>query len=286
MTNDTSTPVLDSIKLEARLLQRERDLSRHDALDQIARARGYHDFRHARKAELSKSQPHDRQKIYITASWFDGARRGREILEIEFGYRVTDLLTHAQMRKSRSLRPFRIAAPDHIASRVAMRGPVVARSRVCHVARILQFVEATGLRPSDDGARRALPGVHLDKQLPAMDHSSIWVDPATSRCLMVDEPYASAVHKHVNKRQEWATSGNFEIVASPWAGMYYPEQGSQMWLVSHRDQGPPLAPIIQALEELPPPTSCDPWTGHSSPASPAFISPLRAAALAVSVGTQ
>jgi hypothetical protein len=174
------------------------------------------------------------------------------------------------MAINRELMHFRIAGSDHIERKQTAQSQSLARDKACAAARALTFMDATRLRPSRSHSRVHPNG--SSNGVPYGSHKSAWFDTATRRYLLIDEPYVVNT-MHEAKRLAWAQSHGFEIARSPWAGMYSPDNGSWMYLIADANRGVPLAPVLKALSELPPPITQASWDGESAPISPIFVSP-------------
>lgn len=278
MSNTTIHPsTMDGIKRLAKSIKRERSLSHLKSLDEAARQAGFHNFRHAQNTlpvggarRTAKTHP-----LFITAYWRNrgGRGKGRETLEIQLSLPWESLVTKSQLKRERTLMRFRGDAPDHLELIDDVDSQERARDMVCAAARAMQFIDATKLRPSSKPYRKFH---HAGSRLPAVDHATDWVDPTTSRMLVIDEPYDLSVERELTERARWADRHGFRIEPAGWAGLYVPGH-SVMYLISHQDDGIPLDPILKALSALPPPVVAEDWQGESSAYSPVFVTPGRQA---------
>ncbi|MGH8027869.1 MAG: DUF5623 domain-containing protein [Pseudoxanthomonas sp.] len=268
---------LDGIKRLAKSIKRERTLTHLQSLNEAARQAGFENFRHAQnnlpfagRARLKESHP-----LFVTAYWRsrDGKSKGRETLEIRLSSPWEQLVTKAQLQYHRALMRFRGDAPDHLERTDDVDAQERAREAICAAARTMQFMDATKLRPASR-AYRAFHKIH--PKLPGLDHSSDWIDPVSSRMMVMDEPYDPPVgHKQV-ERAAWAAQHGFRIEIPNWAGLYVPGH-SVVHLISHEDSGIPLNPLISILNALPAPVTATGWSGESAAHSPVFSSPGRQA---------
>lgn len=273
--------ILDGIKVRARLLKSQRNLKQHDALDQASIDAGYENFRHAQNvarrtpARIAVLSNH---RLFISMHWRSsrdrGAALGRETTWLDLPAPLESFITAAQLSNKRSTRPFKLVAPDHLESPLSAKDQSQARASVCHVARVVQFIVATGLRPANGGWARAFPGLRHNNLLPGKDHSSVWFDPVSKRYVFVDEPYGSgASWTKPDSREAWAAENDFTIAEASWAGMYNPAMGSRLFLVSHNVKGLPLQPILTALANASPALVEDQWVGESVERWSVFVSP-------------
>lgn len=264
---------LPGIKRLATELKREFGLPHSVALDKSARLAGYQNFRHARN-EIGHLEPRRRRHpIYITAYWRDleDQSEGRETLRCLLAEPLTTLL-HPREVEGRGLSGFRIDALDHLEFRDDRRHQQSARDVVCHAARTLQFIEATGLRP----LTRNLATIRRRfRDLPQRDHESVWVDPSSGVAIWVDEPYRHS-DEFLEQRESWALWNGMAFAPTKWPSMYVPGQAS-LYLhcdAAHRET---LSRVVSELDTLPDPITATKWPGESAPYMPVFVSPERAA---------
>ena len=290
MSRKDDSPALRAIKEHARFIKKSEHIPHHEALRRASQAMGMQNLQHARNHARRvgsgiERQASPRHRVFITAYWIDGSDQGRETLEMELRIPLSELVRPATFNRKATLRPFRIAGPDHVVRREPTARQHSARSTVCHVARVLRFMEATGLEPADGNWKRALKGVPVNRQLPGQDHASVWCDPASEGFLLVDEPYGHDPEEIAPKRTRWADEFGFDVIASPWPGMYNPP-GSHMFFVNSREHGVDrLSAIVDALREVAPPIVAseispldEKWPGMSAPAKPKFVTPATIAA--------
>ncbi|CAM0555446.1 hypothetical protein EHLJMEHL_00604 [Vreelandella titanicae] len=278
MSSEAIRPsTLDGIKRLAKSLKTERGIQHARALDDAAQAAGFQNFLHASKIlrvvpKPEQSRPEHR--LFLTSYWKDreSDASGRETLIIWLSVPWGDLITPSQFQNHRALVRFRAEGPDHLASEYLQPTQSGARRAVCAVARVLQFMEATKLRPSKSHSR-AFPGGRSSNAVPGRDHYSIWYDRESKRYLFVDEPYEGAVERRAQERDAWAKQHGFAIVKPGWAGMYAPNVGSRLYLIADETKGVPLQPIVTALDKLGSPIVEDVWSGMSAPMTPFFVSP-------------
>ena len=273
---------LDGIKRLAKTLKAEQVIQHVRALDEAARLAGFKNFRHASNVLGGASTPPKVQsgrrrsghRLFLTVYWKDrkGGESGRETLTCWLSVPWRDLVTPVQMKMNRELMHFSIEGPDHLARQSLMESQSQARRRICAAARVLDFMDATRLRPSKEHSR-AYPGGSSVNAPPGRDHASVWFDPAEKRYLLADEPYEAAVEDKVGARAQWAQQHGFHIRQPTWPGMYNPDGGSRLYLIADRAKGVQLDPLVAVLNSLPLPVVEDAWDGESAPLSPIFISP-------------
>ncbi|VBT33959.1 Uncharacterised protein [Burkholderia pseudomallei] len=278
MPNKAIRPsTLDGIKRLAKSLKVSRNIQHARALDEAALAAGFQNFRHASNV-LQRAPQIERLKakypIFLTAYWKNATDDEiyRETLTILMSAPWGELVTWSQLKNHRALADFRAAGPDHLARERLLRKQSDARSVVCAAARVLQFIDATKLRPSKSHSR-VFPHGESSNAIPGRDHYSTWYDHETKRYLFVDEPYEKAAESEKQQREAWALHHGFAIIKPEWAGMYAPNVGSRLYLVGDKAKGIPLQPIADALNKLPAPITEDTWDGESAPMTPFFVSP-------------
>jgi len=264
---------LSGIKRLAKTLKRERGTKHSESLNEAARQAGFENFRHAQNALPVTTSASSSHVLFITAYWRErnGLKKGRETLPIRLSAPWESLVTRRQLKCHRALMEFRGDAPDHLERIHDVNGQEHAREAVCAAARAMQFIDATKLRPSTR-AYRAFEKIH--PTLPGLDHSSSWIDPTTTKMLVIDEPYDNAVKGYLAERAEWAAKHRFAVETPGWPGLYFPNR-CPMFLLSEVRDGIPLQPIADLLNRLPMPFVASGWTGESVPYSPVFCSPGR-----------
>ena len=279
MSSENIRPsTMDGIKRLAKSFKTQRGIQHAQALDEGAKVAGFENYRHARNklkvAAQSSAKPRFRHRVYITVYWHDkrSGERGRETLTLQLTTLWSELIQPAQFQNHRAMVHFHRDGPDHLAQHELSGSQSRARSSVCAVARTLQFMDATKLKPSK-GYSRVYPDGRSSSAVPEHDHESVWYDPETKRYLYADEPYAVDAEKAIQERNAWADRHGFTIIKASWSGMYYSNGATRLYLISHAQKGIPLDPVVAALEHLPAPMNEDTWNGESAPSFPYFVSP-------------
>lgn len=243
------------------------------ALDQASIKAGFQNFRHAQNV-LKYPAKKPSFELYLSACWRDktNGTAGQEILVIQLSAPWEKLVSRVQLGHDRHLRRMRPEGPDHLSVKPLCSTQQSAKKDICGAARSFQFIDATKLRPS--GSRsRVFPGGDGEKSIPGMDHWGAWFDPESGRFLLTDEPYEPTVARREEERRKWARKYGVAVERAGWPGMYAPQLGSKLYLVSSLEHGVPVAPILSTLERLPQPVAVEEWTGQSVPYVPPFISP-------------
>lgn len=275
MSNENIHPsTLDGIKRLAKSIKAERNIKHTQALDHAAHSAGFENFKQARKMlPTYMDGQHKRYRVFLTKYWRNKelGQEGRETLWIDLDTLWSDLITPAHFKLHRALGDLRKEGPDHLANRYMGTSQSQARREICAAARTLQFIDATKLRPAR--SLRAYPGSRSINAVPGHDHSSVWYDSNSKRYLFADEPYDLAAKNQAAERAAWSLRHGFTIIESPWPGMYNPDGGTRLYLISDSKKGIPLDPIISLLDKLPPPIIEEAWDGESAPLLPIFVSP-------------
>lgn len=270
MSTPVSIPSIPRLKRRAKAISRVSGIKLIRAMDQAAQEFGCMNFGHAQNlaAASSRKEP-ERFETQFYARWNDltTGESGSETLSIKLSKPWQAILKARDLRLTRQLRTFVGRDSQTLAALHKQRSQSIARELLCSAARELTFACTTGLRPSI-GTSRAYPtirnfGFQRLIPIPAQDHVSIWFDPQTQRYLIVDEPYALEEQKAAEERKEWCDEHDYVAATPSWRGIHAPWIGAQIHLFSHRDNGIPLDPLIQALNALPAPVHVTPWKGIS-----------------------
>lgn len=136
------------------------------------------------------------------------------------------------------------------------------------------FIEATGLRPSK-AYRKAYPTkrqsfrgeVYYDRiAMPGLDHESVWLDPVSRGYVIANEPYVreSGLSTGDEERQaQWCEQHGFIRLEPSWGGMYNPEGGTQLYLLTKAGNGIDLSALIAKINQLPDDFGPEQWPGDS-----------------------
>lgn len=263
---------ISGIKQLAKRVCREDSIPLHVAQDKAARVGGFQNYTHARRtlgvAALTATPKH---VTYISILWRDRNTKaiGQEVLPVALDKPLDELLRPWHYKMASGLASMRREAADHLTDMETASSQERARSLACYAARVLQFVQATGLRPSN--ARRSYPQGRFQNQMPRSDHSSSWYDPMAKVYVRVNEPYSDGEITEAHKA--WMAHHGWDIALSPWKGMYSPDGGCCMFLSADKAKGYKLKPLLARLTAAPPPVVAAKWNGESRPNLPRFVSP-------------
>jgi hypothetical protein len=267
---------LEGIKRLAGDIKRERSIQHCAALDEAAKAAGFSNLRHAQNALATApgSQSAARKyHIYITAYWAErNGASGRETLRLRMRAPWKSLVTPRQLADCKRVRLFRALGDDHLCARETLLGQASAQTAVLRAARIMQFLNYTGLVPSR-AFRRAYPGGDsVTNRPPGEDHVTLWHDPHTDGYVIADEPYEGPGDSPLSQRKAWCSERGLEVVRPLWPGMHFPEGGTHLYLFAKR--GTVDLDRLSALLDRAPTNLCSgEWSGDSAPAKPVFITP-------------
>ncbi|MER9926692.1 hypothetical protein NKJ84_28130 [Mesorhizobium sp. M0048] len=140
-----------------------------------------------------------RNVVYISTFWEDGQTRtsGRETIRVFISKPLDELIKPSQDRYAHKLGRFRRHGSDHVVDGYRPDSASAALARACGAARVLQFMDITGLQPSKAHVE---PGAEYLARLPGRDHGSAWYDPVAKHHVGADEPYARSVTSKVAER--------------------------------------------------------------------------------------
>lgn len=251
MSTANITPTtIDGIKRLAKTIAKLDGVPHAVGLDRASIRAGYANYTNARRVLASSTTAIPPSfKIYISVWWRDPKTkaRGTEIVEVSLPKSLDEIVETRHFKNARGLWNFKRWASDLIVCQTNPQSEDGAISAACTAARTLQFMAATGLKPSKSDA---LPGGGGTGRLPGRDHCSSWFDPATKKKVTLDEPYAAAVSDRQQERADWGDRNNWQIVKSAWGGIYYPDGGSELYLLSDHKKGAALEPIEAVLSTL------------------------------------
>ncbi|NRG18654.1 DUF5623 domain-containing protein [Rhizobiales bacterium] len=275
MTKELLAPrTLEGIKRLAKNISKETGQQHSRALDSAALCSGYQNFAHARRMLSRAHEPNVEPQtfIFITGYWYDHDTKegGRETLKLRVSKPLEEIITTAQLRVAAYLSRFRRVSADHLVYRFQYISQQSARHFVCQAARALQFMDATGLKPST--SRKLNPNLHMGERLPGIDHSTVWRDPETGQIIVVDEPYGGGATWQ-QERDTWSRRHGWEIIKPSWSGIYFPDGGTEFYLLADVSKGNPLQRIATTLDKAPTPVVASRWNGESAPWDKLFSTP-------------
>lgn len=209
------------IKRLAKAISKRDSIPHSKALDTASQVSGFGNFQHAHRSvgrSSSASQPGAECGLYLhLLGRLPSRTSGRETIRVSISKPLDELIKPSQYRYAHKLGRFRRRASDHVVDGHRPDSARAALDIACGAARVLQFMDITGLQPSKAHIE---PGAEYLARLPGRDHGSAWYDPVAKHHVGADEPYAgSAASK---ERDAWARRHNWSLARPEWAGMYYP----------------------------------------------------------------
>lgn len=273
MLNQKIKPsTLGGIKRHAKQLKKTNEISHSKALDIAAKRASFMNYAHALNQLKSVNTLKSGYQLFFTVYWYDprGHKTGREVLEIELSASLLKIASKGEFRRSNYLSSFRLASKDHFVNDHVSYSQNEAIKTICKAVRELRFMEATGLKPSDD-YNAAYPNRDHNNKLPNADHSTNWYDPSTGQFILVDEPYLDPIVD--SNRATWAKKHNWYIQASKWSGMYYPGHSS-MFISTDALTGYDFKSLMTKIDNISSSLTEVDWTGISSEGHDTFFSPL------------
>ncbi|MBW9053488.1 DUF5623 domain-containing protein [Rhizobium mesosinicum] len=252
--DDIRPTTIGGIKRLAKTISKQDDVPHSVGLDRASARAGFSNYTNAlRTLQASTIVPSSPGfSTFISVHWRNPKTksRGNEIIEVSLPEPIDEIIAARQYKYASGLRCFTRWASDLINCHTSTEGANSAIALACKAARTLQFMASTGLRPSS----KSMPiRGDFGRNLPGRDHGSSWYDPIEKRYLFADEPYAAAVKDRQQERSAWSLRNRWEIAKPLWAGMYYPEGGSELYLISDGQKGLPLGPVLLALSRMPAP---------------------------------
>ncbi|MDZ4052121.1 MAG: hypothetical protein U1E24_02500 [Phenylobacterium sp.] len=236
MLDITAPSTLSGIKSYAALLKKERRIPHHKALDDAASEAGYQNWAHALNANESRRQgqsAHYCQIWIVWRDWVDTKTAGWERLWIPLQRPLVELARQERGLSATFISGFRLEGKNCLVDRSGrVHRQSTAQWYAARAARTLQFMDATGLRPSSS-RRRVYPNGSSALAIPDHDHASTWFDPKQREYIYIDEPYGDPASE---ERARWAARYERQVLKPLWGGMHNPgERGTQAVLVAKKD---------------------------------------------------
>ncbi len=247
---DVQPSSIEGIKRLAKTISKRDSIPHTKALDAASQVSGFGNFQHAHRSLSNRSTDAEpaRHVVYISTFWRDSETRtsGRETIRVSLSTPLDELIKPTQYRYAHKLGRFRRHASDHVIDEYRPDSASAALARACGAARVLQFMDVTGLRPSK--ARVEARGGY-SARLPGLDHGSVWFDPVAKHHVGADEPYSGSALSKMAERDAWARQHNWSLAKPDWAGMYFPEGGSELFLYADASKGYSLEGLLKALSK-------------------------------------
>lgn len=226
---------LSGIKSYASLLKKEQGVPHHTALDLAASAAGFENWTHA--VHVRSHQPnqavHWCQIWTVWRDWVDTKTAGWEHHWMPLKRPLVELVRNERALSAPFLSGYHLEGKNCLIDRSGyVHRQSTAQWFAARAARTLQFMEATGLRPSRS-RRRVHPQGKRELEIPDHDHATTWFDPGQRKYVYIDEPYGNPISED---RTRWAVEHGRQIIRPAWGGMHNPEKnGTQALLVAELD---------------------------------------------------
>lgn len=247
---------LDGIKRAAIKLKRASGISHSAALVQIAREAGFADYHAATIKFATPETPRRRQyPVTIHEFWSDRERgeRGNESRTFMIDKRLSELVKPQHM--SGYLGGCSLADGHAIIGYGRSDSLDQARFEICRIARTLQFMAATGLKPSRGG--RCYPKGSWDNRPPGADHVQGWYHPKTRSYVLSEEPYTGRFTSNAEKRRAWAKRHARKTARILWGGIY--GHATEFYLTGKAKGGVNVTALARRLAALAPAVTEADW---------------------------
>lgn len=273
-----SPKTVSGIKSYARDLKKSLGIDHHAALQMASVAAGYQNLDHAKAAtaKLLVKVTAPRHVTVLTGHWKDPEThtKGTECLAIALSRPLLALATHEQMKHHMLLGDSFIYDGQQLVCNALRSGQDSTRFTLCQLARTLQFMDATGLRPSSSRSR-IYPGGNVRNRPPGADHTRAWYAPDTGAFYMSDEPYQDEAHLLDQKRSQWAQQHSYAVLQAKWPGMHAPEAGSRLYLIGSNSRLSDMQAMLASIDDLSDAICCDAWAGASLPYGGLIVTPSQ-----------
>lgn len=285
MLDDLKPTTLTGIKRLATRLKRSDGLPHQDALDEAARRSGFENLRHAQNMLADTGARPAEHRLHVTTRWKRNPSGdwGTETLVVDLSLPIAELIPVRAF--AAHLEGATVPAADHLVCPNWWSNAEHARYSAARIARYLQFIDATGLWPTDafvpvyrecailppEGERRERPPM-------SMSHDSCWRDPRTGRMLIANNPYLDRSEERRDRVNAWAARAGVDVVEMDKWSLHTLENDCRLQIISHRSNGVSITEVVRALTAGPAPI--DPRTAEFiSLPEEHFTSPAERAAL-------
>lgn len=233
---------LTDLKNRASQIARAENLSRHVALDVAARRGGFQNYANAR-TQLADKVATGRETVEIRQRWRDNGLQRAGVAS----FRVSLATPLAALIRPHHLAGYlggcEVREPSVLLSDGFMRDREDTRIDFGKIARALQFMEVTGLKPSR--ARRLYPKGRWENRPPIADHDHGWFDPEARVHLLSTEPYREHA-EHSAEQKIWEQRHGWATLPVKWGSIY--GFSTSLYLLCPEYYAPTLLSKIDALE--------------------------------------
>jgi hypothetical protein len=253
---------IEGIKRLASRLGKRDGIRRGEALDAAAAQAGFPSYFQAHNQLARPPAVPQTYDAFISVYWAEArGREGQELLVVPLGKKLAELVTPRQLYTSRYFHGLKFVADDHLGRGARAKSQEEAREWACEAARLLTFLDVTGLKPSKSRAR-IYPQGKSANAVPRLDHYSRWYHRETGAYVLADEPYDAVGSSLEAERKAWAARHGWQVGRTSWAGMYRPGE-TLLYLTADGAKGFDLVAMIAALDRLPPAVVPETWSGRS-----------------------
>lgn len=191
---------ISDVKNRARQIARDEGVARHSALDVASTRAGFQNFAHARRL-LPEDAAEQRFIVELVQRW-------RNTSEGVAG--TTTLLVSLRQPLSGIVKPNKmdgylggcfIDANQQVVIDGFMRDRSSSLRDVMRIARVLRFMDLTGLKPSS--AAKRYPKGKWDNRPPIADHDHCWYDPDARVHFLMTEPYPGRADMNRDEHAAW-----------------------------------------------------------------------------------
>lgn len=235
---------IDGLKRFAKKLQNEFGIPLHEALEKAAQMGGFQNFMNARRQLTLGSRSHS---IVITDRWHEydppshGSAKAAMDLEVALEQLVRPHNLTGYLGGYSFGEPGRLY-PHHSSRRESKNTTIYSIARAL---RTLQFIAATGLRPSS-AYSSCYPKRDWDNRPPIADHDHCWFDPVARVHVLTTEPYPGRAQSARQRQREWEQRHGWSTIIANWGSIYGFD--TEFYLCCPTAYAPTLRQKIAALE--------------------------------------
>lgn len=236
---------LAGLKSLAKQIQAERSVPRHDALNLAARAGGFQGYVDAKRKLPNQAAPHD---VTVRQNWwgYETRENGTAQIDLKLRTALTELVRPHHL--TGYLGACKVAESVFLERSGQQRHANETQWYIGRIARALQFMDATGLKPSS--ARRCYPTHEYDSRPPVADHDHCWFDPEARVHILSTEPYPGRSERGEPQQIEWEQRHGWSTKYVDWGGIY--GNGTEFILCCPVAYTEVLLSKVKLLERSPP----------------------------------
>jgi hypothetical protein len=238
--------VILDLKNRASKLAREQNVPRHAALDTAARLGGFENYAHALK-HLPTEISTPLFSVDVRQRWFERETRRNGVASINLNLTAAlDEIVKAHHLVA-ALGGCSLDDPQTLSCNGSMRDREESLGDVARVARTLQFMDATGLKPSR--AHKCYPRGDWQNRPPIADHDSCWYDPEARTYILMTQPYPGREARRREDHLAWERRHGWATIQSRWGSLY--GHGTELFLLCPEAYASTLRTKASKLEDAP-----------------------------------